>query len=70
MVQFYEEFMKLFYEYFEKHGFEDPMLEVLNLAVTIEGLGVIMVYADGISDLPADLFTKFEERIIKQYVKK
>lgn len=70
LVSFYKEFMQLFYNYFKKEGFEDPMLEVLNLAVLIEGLGVIIIYSREIPDLPKDIFMRFEERLIKQYVKK
>lgn len=69
-----EGFMKnsfeLGYGFLIKQGFEDPMLELLNIAVIIEGLGAIMIFYEGIAEFPDEIFTKLENRIINTYTKK
>jgi len=68
--EFYGKFLHQFHDYFEREGFEDPMLEVLDIAISIEGLGVIMMYATEMPELPKDLFDRYEERIIKKYIQR
>ena len=70
MAKFMEQYYSMFETYFRNQGFEDPMLEVLNLFVLIEGFGMMMIFYDGITALPEELFIKFEERIIKTYTRK
>ena len=60
----------MFESYFREQGFEDPMLEVLNISIIIEGLGMMMVFYEDLTEFPADMFDKFEQRIINQYTKK
>lgn len=68
--KFMNTYFETFETYFKEHGFEDPALEVLNLSVIIEGLGIMMIFYQGLADLPEELFKKFEDRIIKTYTKK
>jgi AcrR family transcriptional regulator len=67
LVDFMEQYFGMFAAYFEKMGFEDPMLEVLQLSVVIEGLGIMMIYSKGLTNISPDMFKKFEDRIIKMY---
>ncbi|MCF8346377.1 MAG: TetR/AcrR family transcriptional regulator [Bacteroidales bacterium] len=53
--------------YFKNMGFEDPMLEVFNLSVTIEGFALMMLFYNDMADIPEALFKKFEERIVRTY---
>jgi AcrR family transcriptional regulator len=70
IVPFINTYLGMFEAYFKKQGFEDPMLEVLNLSVLLEGFGMIMVFYEGITGIPEDLFEKFEKRIIDNYTTK
>ncbi len=70
IISFFGQYFTMFESYFREQGFEDPMLEVLNISIIIEGLGMMMVFYDDISELPPDLFDKFEERIINTYTRK
>ncbi|MDA3823596.1 MAG: TetR/AcrR family transcriptional regulator [Bacteroidales bacterium] len=67
LVKFMEQYFGMFASYFKKMGFEDPMLEVLQLSVIIEGLGVMMFYSKGLTEISPDMFKKLEDRIIKMY---
>ncbi len=53
--------------YFKNMGFEDPMLEVFHLSVTIEGFALMMLFYNDLADIPEALFKRFEERIIHTY---
>ena len=64
-----DRFMGMFNDYFREHDFEDPALEMLNLAVIIEGLGMIMIFYQNVTEIPMDLLEKLENRIIKMYTK-
>jgi len=66
-VPFLNNYLDLFEAYFREQGFKDPMLEVFNLSVSIEGFGILMMYYDDLTDIPQDLYYKFEERIINTY---
>lgn len=70
IIKFFGQYFAMFESYFKEQGFEDPMLEVLNLSIIIEGLGMMMVFYDDLTELPSDLFDKFENRIINTYTKK
>ena len=67
VVTFIEDYMNILYAYLEKKGFDDPMLELLQLSAIIEGLGVLMLYSRGYMTLPEDTLEKFENRIINMY---
>jgi len=69
VVGAFQHYFVTFESYFHDQGFEDPLLEVLNLSILIEGMGMMMVVYDGITELPPDLFEKFEHRIISTYTK-
>jgi len=61
-----ESYFGLLYTYFTTKGFENPLLEVMNLAALIEGMGIIMIYTNSVIDMPDELLHQFEERVIKQ----
>jgi AcrR family transcriptional regulator len=67
IVKFLEQYFGIFESYFRRKGFDDPMLEVFHVSVIIEGLGVMMLYSDGLTNLPPEIFKKLEDRIIKTY---
>lgn len=70
IVTIIEQYFVVFENYFRDQGFDDPRLEVLNLAIIIEGLGMVMLFYNQMTDIPDDLFEKFEDRLIKTYAKK
>ncbi|MFO7934860.1 MAG: TetR/AcrR family transcriptional regulator [Bacteroidales bacterium] len=63
----YREFIRILMDYLTRKGFEDPELEALTLSAMIEGLGVLMVYAHPVMDIPDELLHKYENRIIDMY---
>lgn len=67
IIHFIDDYMKVLYRYLEQKGFEDPMLELLQLSAIIEGLGVLMLYSRNYMTLPEDTLNKFENRIINMY---
>ena len=69
MMHYMHQYLEIFKVYFENMGFEDPMLEVLNLSIMIEGLGMMMVFYSRLTEVPEGLFEKLEERIIKTYTR-
>lgn len=70
VISFFAQYFTMFESYFREQGFEDPMLEVLNLSIIIEGLGMMMVFYEDLTEFPEDIFYKFEQRIINQYTVK
>jgi len=63
----YREFIRILMDYLTRKNFDDPDLEVLTLTAMIEGLGVLMVYAYPVMDIPDELLEKYENRIIEMY---
>jgi AcrR family transcriptional regulator len=70
IVKFMQQYFEMFESYFKEQGFEDPALEVLNLSILIEGMGIMMLFYDDIAEIPQELFTKLEDRIVKSYTTK
>lgn len=70
MLSYMNRYLSMFEEYFRDQGFEDPMLEVLNLSIFLEGLGMMMVFYSKMTEIPDHLFEKLEERIINTYTLK
>ena len=70
LASFMEKYFGMFEDYFRRQGFEDPALEVLHLSVIMEGLGIMLIFYGSLAELPADLFKKFEDRIINTYTKR
>lgn len=70
LVGFMEQYFEMFINYFAAQGCEDPMLEMFELSVIIEGFGIMMLYYDDLADLPPELYKKYEERIIHKYTRK
>lgn len=66
-AKFMENYFRILEAYFHERGYEDPMLEIFHFSVLLEGVGMMMMYSDGMLELPPGIFEKFEERIIKTY---
>lgn len=67
MVIFMNSYFEMFEHYFIKKGFKEPALEVLHLSVLIEGLGMMLIFYDDLTDISDELIEKFENRIITMY---
>ena len=65
-----ERFSPRLLTYFEKMGFEDPMLELLTFSAMIEGYGVLLVYLYPGEELPSDSSQKYEDRMVDMFTKK
>ena len=65
-----ERFSPRLLTYFEKMGFDDPMLELLTFSAMIEGYGVLLVYLYPEEELPIETLKKFEDRMIDMFTKK
>jgi AcrR family transcriptional regulator len=57
-------------DYFERMGFENPMLEMLTFSAMIEGFGMLAVYMFPTEELPPETVNQFEERMIEMFTKK
>jgi hypothetical protein len=57
-------------DYFERMGFEDPMLEMLTFSAMIEGYGILLVYFYPEEELSFDNIKKFEDRMVDMFTKK
>jgi AcrR family transcriptional regulator len=67
ILSYIEQFISILEEYFARKGFNQPKLEVLTLSALIEGLGVLMIYAYPVMEIPDSLLEKYEQRIIEMY---
>jgi len=65
-----ERFGPLLLEYFERMGFEDPYLEMLTFSALIEGFGVLLVYVYPTEELPEEMISKYENRIIEMFTRR
>lgn len=70
LVQFMDAYFGMFITYFTEQGHEDPLLEMFELSVILEGFGIMMIYYDDLADLPPELYKKYENRIIQKYIPK
>ncbi len=59
-----EAYFSILHRYFEKRGFENPLLEITMLAALIEGMGLLMIYTRSYTDIPDELMDQFEQRVI------
>ena len=57
-------------EYFERMGYEDPMLEMITFSAMMEGYGILLVYIYPDEELPHDTIQKFEDRMVHMFTKK
>lgn len=57
-------------DYFERMGFEDPMLEMITFSAMIEGYGVLLVYIYPAEELSYETIKKFEDRMVEMFTKK
>lgn len=67
IIQTIQQFSAMLLSYFERKGFDDPYLEVLTLSALIEGLGVLMIYAYPVMQIPDEMLEKYENRVIQMY---
>ena len=65
-----ERFFPALMEYFQKMGYEDPMLEMLTFSAMIEGYGVLLLYWDPNDSFPENTFRKFEDRMVEMFTRK
>ena len=57
-------------EYFERMGYEDPMLEMMTFSAMIEGYGILLVYIFPNDVLPHETVRKFEDRMVEMFTKR
>ena len=57
-------------KYFDKMGYEDPMLEILTFSAMIEGYGVLLVYIYPDETLPQETIKKYEDRMVNMFTRK
>lgn len=65
-----ERFAPKLMTYFEKMGFEDPLLEMLTFSAMIEGYGVLLVYLFPGDEIPEHTLNKFEDRMVEMFTSK
>ena len=65
-----ERFAPQILDYFERMGYEDPMLEMLTFSAMIEGYGILLVYLLPGDELPVETVQKFEDRIVEMFTRK
>jgi AcrR family transcriptional regulator len=65
-----ERFSPKLLDYFERMGYEDPMLEMLTFSAMIEGYGILLVYVFPGEELPYETVQKFEDRMVDMFTKK
>ena len=56
--------------YFERMGYEDPMLEMLTFSAMMEGYGILLVYFSPGDEFPLDTVRKFEDRMVHMFTQK
>lgn len=56
--------------YFEKMGFEDPLLEMITFSAMIEGYGILLVYLYPGEEIPEQTLNKFEDRMVNMFASK
>lgn len=64
-----ERFAPRLLDYFERLGYEDPMLEMLTFSAMIEGYGILLVYIYPNDELPLETIQKFEDRMVEMFTK-
>ena len=57
-------------EYFERMGYEDPMLEMLTFSAMFEGYGILLVYIYPNDVLSKETIRKFEDRMVDMFTRK
>ena len=66
-VKYVETSFSMMISYFEKRGFENPLLEVITFSALIEGFAALLIYAYQAFEIPNELISQFENRIIEMY---
>jgi len=65
-----ERFAPRILDYFERLGYEDPMLEMLTFSAMIEGYGILLVYLAPGEEFPLETVHKFEDRMVDMFTRK
>ena len=65
-----ERFAPRLLDYFERLGYEDPMLEMLTFSAMIEGYGILLVYLAPGEEFPLETVRKFEDRMVEMFTQK
>jgi len=65
-----ERFSPRLLDYFERLGYEDPMLEMITFSAMIEGYGILLVYIYPNDELPLETIQKFEDRMVEMFTRK
>lgn len=68
ILNYMGQFTSMLMDYFERKGKEDPYLEVITLSALIEGFGVLMIYSYPAIEIPKEVITKYENRIIQMFI--
>jgi AcrR family transcriptional regulator len=65
-----ERFAPKLMDYFEKMGYEDPMLELITFSALMEGYGILLVYIYPDDQFPETTIQKFEDRMVEMFTRK
>ncbi len=65
-----ERFAPRILDYFERMGYEDPMLEMLTFSTMMEGYGILLVYLAPGKEFPPETVRKFEDRMVEMFTRK
>ena len=65
-----ERFTPRILDYFERMGYEDPMLEMLTFSAMMEGYGILLVYLAPGEEFPLKTVHKFEDRMVEMFTQK
>ena len=65
-----EHFAPRILDYFERMGYDDPMLEMLTFSAMIEGYGILLVYLPPGDEFPMETVQKFEDRMVDMFTRK
>ncbi len=64
-----EQFAPRLLEYFERMGYEDPILEMITFSAMIEGYGILLVYIFPNEEIPQETIRKFENRMVDMFTR-
>lgn len=64
-----ERILGMLVKYFEKRGYENPMLEMITFSSLIEGFAALEIYAYPSFEIPNEVVSQFEERIVEMYTR-
>jgi len=65
-----ERFAPRLLDYFERMGYENPLLEMLTFSAMMEGYGILLVYLAPGEEFPQETVRKFEDRMVHMFTRK